>query len=129
MELMLKAAAASLLSAAIALLIRRHNPETALMLAAITALCILAASLGVVNGFQALRDQVRRMLGEKSELLLTPLVKCLAISVVAKFAAEMCRDSGQNAVCAAVEMAGTACALSTVMPLLLSVLKMIGELV
>ena len=128
MNLILKAAAASVLSAVICLLIRRHNPETALMLGAVTALGILIASLGILDGFRELRLQVRRMLGERGELLISPLVKCLAIALVTKFATEMCRDSSQNVVAAAVELAGSACAMSTVLPLLLSVLKMIGEL-
>lgn len=126
MELIVKAAAAGLLSAVIGLLIKKQNPETALLLGALTAVGILIASLGILNGFRELRDLVRSMLGSGGELLMAPILKCLAIAIVTRFATEMCRDSSQNAVAAAVELAGTACAMSAVMPLLLSVLKMIG---
>ena len=61
--------------------------------------------------------------------MIAPIMKCLAIAIVTRIASELCKDSAQNAAAAAVELAGTVCAVSTVMPLLMSVLKMIGGLV
>ena len=89
---------------------------------------ILIASLGSLNGFQELRRQLEKMLGAGGDLLLAPIVKCLAIAIVTRFATDLCRDASQNALASAVEMAGTACAMTAVLPLLLSVMKMIGEL-
>ena len=128
MELIYKASALALLSAVVSLLLKKQNPEAALLLSVLTAVGILIAAMGLLNGLQELREQIGKILGG-SEVLIAPIMKCLAIAIVTKIAAELCRDSAQNAAAAAVELAGTVCAVSTVMPLLMSVLKMIGGLV
>ncbi len=113
------------MSSVVGLLLRKNSPELALLLGALTAALVLIASAGFLDGMRELREQVRRMT-EGSELSVAPVLKCLAISIVTRFSTELCRDSGQNAAAAAMELAGCACAMSTVMPLLLSVLKMVG---
>lgn len=125
---MYKAAALSLISAVMSLLLKKQNPEASLLLGAATALWILIAGVGVLDGLGDVRDQVGRILG-KGETLITPVMKCLAIAVVTRFSADLCRDSAQNAAASAMEFAGTVCAVSTVLPLLMSVLKIIGGLV
>ena len=99
----------------------------ALLLSALTALGILLSSLGVLNGLRELREQIDRILG-KGETLVAPVLKCLAIAVVTRFSADLCRDSAQHAAASAMEFAGTVCAVTTVLPLLMSVLKIIGGL-
>ena len=128
MELIYKASALALLSAVVSLLLKKQNPEAALLLSVLTAVGILIAAMGLLNGLQELREQIGKILGG-SEVLIAPIMKCLAIAIVTRIASELCRDSAQNAAAAAVELAGTVCAVSTVMPLLMSVLKMIGGLV
>ena len=128
MELIYKASALALLSAVVSLLLKKQNPEAALLLSVLTAVGILIAAMGLLNGLQELREQIGKILGG-SEVLIAPIMKCLAIAIVTRIAAELCKDSAQNAAAAAVELAGTVCAVSTVMPLLMSVLKMIGGLV
>ncbi len=128
MELIYKASALALLSAVVSLLLKKQNPEAALLLSVLTAVGILIAAMGLLNGLQELREQIRKILGG-SEVLIAPIMKCLAIAIVTRIASELCKDSAQNAAAAAVELAGTVCAVSTVMPLLMSVLKMIGGLV
>ena len=128
MELIYKAAVLTLFSAIVSMLLKRHNPEVALLLCAVTALGVLAASMGFLTGLQELREEVKRITGS-SETLITPVMKCLAVAMITKITAELCRDSSQSAAAASVELAGSICAVSTVMPLLLSVLKMIGGLI
>ena len=82
MELILKAGAAALLCALTGLLIKKHNPEATLLLGAAASAGILIASLGILNGFQELRRQLEKMLGAGGELLIAPIVKCLAIAIV-----------------------------------------------
>lgn len=125
---MIKAAAASLMASTICLLLRRHNPEVALLLGLMTALAVFSATLRVLDGLRDFRGLIRQLIGNESETLLSPVVKCLAISVVTRFSAESCRDSSQHAAAAAVEFAGSACSIASVLPLLMSVLKTIGGL-
>lgn len=124
----MKAASAALLSAVLGMLLKRHNPEGALLLGAICAVGILAASLGILDGLASLRKLMRQSIGSEGEGLIAPLLKCLAISLVSRFSSESCRDASQNAAASAVEFAGAVCSLGVVMPLLMSVLKTVGGL-
>lgn len=128
MALILKAAAAALTAAVIALLIKKKNPEMALLLSVVTVAMILLASSGLLSSVLELREEIKRLTGG-SDMLLAPVLKCLGVAIVTRIAVELCRDSAQNGAAAAVELAGTVCALSAVMPLLMSVLKMIGGMV
>ena len=122
----MKAAAAASLSAILGLLIKKHNPEGALLLGAVCSVGIISASLGILDGFASLRKQLRTVMGGEGEYLLAPVMKCLAISVISRFSADSCRDASQTAVASAVEFAGAACSFVVVLPLLLSILDMIG---
>ena len=124
----MKAASAALLSAVLALLIKRHNPEGALLLGAICAVGILVASLGILDGFASLRKLMHQSLGGEEEGLVAPLLKCLAISIVSRFSSESCRDASQNAAASAVEFAGAVASLGVVMPMLIGILKTVGGL-
>ena len=126
MNLVWKAAAAALFSAVMGLLLKRHYPEGALLLGSVTALGILIASMGLLDGLRSLREQVGRMMGQDRELLIGPVLKCLSIAIITRLAADLCRDASQSAAASSVELAGTVCAMTTALPLLLSVLKMIG---
>lgn len=128
MALIFKAAAAALIAGAIGLLIKRSNPELSLLLSSCTVALIMIAALGFAEGLKDLADAVRTITGS-SETLITPVLKCVAIAIVTKIASELCKDASQAASAAAVELAGTVCALSVAMPLIMSMLKMIGGMV
>ena len=73
----------------------------------------------------------RPVLQEETELspgVVTPVIKCVGIGVVTRLAAELCRDAGQGASAAAVEVCGAACAMVTVLPLIRALLKLITDL-
>lgn len=128
MELVLKASAAALTAAIVCLLIRRGNPEISLLLSICTVSLILIAALGFAEGIRELATAVKTVAGS-SETLAAPVLKCVAIAIVTRVTAELCRDSSQGASAAAVELAGTICAMSVALPLILSMLNMIGGMV
>ena len=127
MELILRSAALALCSGFAALLIRRSAPELNLPLSAITVLVILLASVGFLQGIRVLSDSVRENFGVAESYTL-PMLKCLAIALVTKFTADLCRDAAQAAAASAVELAGTACALGVILPLVTALLRTIGGL-
>ena len=128
MELVLKASAAALTAAIVCLLIRRGNPEISLLLSICTVSLILIAALGFAEGIRELASAVKTVAGS-SETLAAPVLKYVAIAIVTRVTAELCRDSSQGASAAAVELAGTICAMSVALPLILSMLNMIGGMV
>ena len=128
MELVLKASAAALTAAIVCLLIKRGNPEISLLLSICTVSLILIAALGFAEGIRELASAVKTVAGS-SETLAAPVLKYVAIAIVTRVTAELCRDSSQGASAAAVELAGTICAMSVALPLILSMLNMIGGMV
>lgn len=122
----MKAASAAVLTAAVSVLLKRHNPESALLLGSAAALGILIAALGILNGFLEFRKLVRQSFGSGAELFFSPVLKCLGISIVTRFASDTCKDASQTAAASAVEFAGAVCSVRVVLPLLQSVLSTVG---
>ncbi len=128
MELIFKAAAVALVSAAAGLLIKRTNPEMTLAIGACAVAMTALAALNFAGELKSLIKTVKTIAGT-SDVLIAPVLKCVAIAAVTKLTSELCRDSSQGASAAAVELAGTVCAMSVAMPLIVSVLRMIGGMV
>lgn len=125
MEVVIKCAAAALLSSLVCLLVKRTNPEMSMILSAGAIVIIVAAALGFASSLIELAQAVRNI-SSGADVLITPVLKCVGIGAVTKISAELCRDSSQSSAAAAVDMAGTLCAIGVSMPLILSMLKMIG---
>ena len=113
MALVTQAAALCVIAALLGLVLRRSNPEITLLLALAAAAAVLLA-LAEQSGV--------------SRTLLTPLYKTVGIALVVKVGGGLCRDAGESALAAALEFAGTVCALLTALPLLRAVLELITEL-
>ena len=122
---MLRCAAAALTAAVMGLLIKQKNPELAMLLSIVTVAMILLAAFSLFAGIWELRDTVNAIIGRHEELT-APLFKCFAVGLLTKISGELCTEASNRAAGTAVELAGTLCALSLMMPLLLGVLKMIG---
>ena len=123
---MLRVAAAALCTLLAGLLIRQKNAELALALSVGAVAVIALASLRMGAGLDELRALLRDRFG-LSETYMQPMLKCLAAAIVTRLTADLCRDHAQGAAAAAVELAGCLCALGVVMPLLVSMLKMVGD--
>lgn len=127
MEYLIKSAAAAVIAAVLSLTIKKSNPELSLMLG------VLAALLAVYYGIRA-AEPVSTFLSELADhaalsaSFYTPVLKCLGIGIVTQIASGVCKDAGQAAAATGVELCGTAAAVLCTLPLVRSVLTMIGEL-
>lgn len=128
MELIFKVSAAAVAVSLIILVIKRQNPELSTLLSLTAVVIILMAALPFLK---ELKDLIHRtkMLSSGMEIYISTMMKCLAISIVTKVSTELCKDANQAALSSAVELAGTICALSLVLPLVLNMLSLIGEMV
>ena len=115
MDIAVKAVAAGVLAAICGLLIKKNNPE-------------LAVAMGLADGIMEVIGLARDMSGLSSAIL-TPVVKCVGIGIIAKLGADSCRDAGSAGTASAVELAGTIAAVFTALPLMRTMLKMMEELV
>ena len=128
MEIIIKICAVGFLVSIVCLLIKRANAEISVVL---SACCVAVVLLCVLRYAENIRDFARlvnNMVGSGEEYI-SPIMKCLSIAIITKFASQLCSDASQNAISSSVEFAGTVCALCVSMPLLMSVLKMLGGLI
>ena len=94
---------------------------------------ILAAIMAVYYGYRAMTPVVD-MVGELSRYaslsssFYSPVLKCLGIGIVTQIGAGICKDAGQAAAATGVELCGTAAAVFCTLPLIRSLLSMIGAL-
>ena len=126
MEPMLRISAAAVCALLSCLLLRRTNPELAAALGIAAVGMILLAALNMGSGLKELRETLRDRFQLK-ETMMQPVLKCVAVGIVTRLTADLCKDSSQNAAASAVEVAGSFCALGIIMPLLVSMLKMVGD--
>ena len=127
MEQIVQITALCVTGAFLALVMRRGVPEFALLLA---IGCVGVGFLFLAGPLEDLLAFLEE-LGERSGIslqLFTPLYKTVGIAVVVKLGGELCRDAGETAIAAVVELAGTICALLVALPLLRAVLSLILEL-
>ncbi len=127
MSQLIQAAALGLAGAFIAVLLKKTAPE--LGLAVTIAVCIAAAGLAL-GLFRELKDIVE-LAGIQTGLspaVVSPVLKCVGIGIVTRLAGEMCKDAGQGAVAAAVELCGTVCAMVTALPMIRALMDLIGSL-
>ena len=91
----------------------------------------MAAALLCI-GVAAEISEAYSVLAEKSgvsSLLLTPVIKCVGISLVTELGAQICKDASQGAAAAFVELCGTLCALYVALPLISSLVAVVEGLI
>ena len=126
METVFRITALCLTAALLAVVVKRGSGELAMLvsLAAVTAVLLgLAKEMGELVAFL-------RGLGQRSGLpeeLFRPLYKTLGIALVVRAGGALCRDAGESALAAALEMAGAVCGLLVALPLLQAVLELLME--
>ena len=126
MELIIKAAVVGVAGTILALLLRKNSPELALLLSFAVGFVVLAL---VLNVFASLREVINMAadLTGMSPAILLPVLKCVGIGILSKLAADLCRDASQSSIATSVELAGAVCAMYTALPLIKTLLQMIGS--
>ena len=127
MEQVIQVAGICVVGALLAVLLKRANPELALLLTVGAAAVIFLSLAGTAKELLKFLQTLSRQSGV-SDRLLTPLYKTLGIALVVKTGGDLCRDAGENAMASVLETAGTLSALLVSLPLLQTVLSMLMEL-
>lgn len=127
MEAMAKLAAVGVTAVVLSAVLKKNTPELALLLALAAGLWMLAQAAA---GLGAAVAMMRELAGQAglSEVLLEPVVKAVALSILTKLTAEICKSAGEGGVAAFVETAGAALALLAALPLVRAVAQLMGEL-
>ena len=91
--------------AAIVLLIKTQRPELALITAAAAGVFILLTILPQMSGIIETVQKISTKAGI-SDGYAAIMLKAVGIAYITNLGAELCRDAGQNAIAAKVELAG-----------------------
>ena len=127
MDLMVKVAAGAITAAVLGVVLRKNTPELALLLALAAGLWMVALVADGLGAVVALMEEFTSLAG-LSEELLEPVVKTVALSILTRLTAEVCKSAGEGGVAAFVETAGTVLALVVALPLVRAVVLMMTEM-
>ena len=124
---MARLAAAGVTAVVLAAVLRKNTPELALLLILAAGLWMMSLAAQAMGAALALMRELADQAG-LSEALLEPVVKTVALAILTKLTAEVCRSAGEGGMAAFVETAGAALALLTALPLVRAVSQLMGEL-
>lgn len=125
---MIKVAAAAIAAAVCAVVVRRQAQELGLVLAVCAVAVILLYCSGALSAAMELMDKLVEA-GGLSGQVVEPVIKTAGIAIITRLAADFCRDAKEGGLASAVELAGTALALVTVLPLMSAVVDLLTGLV
>lgn len=116
-----------LISAILSLVLRQYKGEYALL---ISLACSVVVMLFIMDGIAQVRDQLDAVL--QTSLLNSELVgivfRCLGVCILTELAGQSCRDAGEGAIAAKVELAGKIALLLMSLPLFLRLLDVSAHL-
>ena len=127
MEAMVKAAALALTAALCAGVVRRGAPEFSMLLVLAAGGGILMVGMGALAQTAAALERVAEA-AQLGDELVRPVVKTVALSLISRVTAELCRSAGEGGAAAFVELAGTVLALAAALPLAEGVLELMAQL-
>ena len=116
-----------IITALLALSLRGQRPEFAMLLSLGCGVFVLLNLLGQMNGI--LSGLERAMAGLSGQSDLTGIIlKALGICIVAELGSQCCRDAGEAAIAAKVELAAKTALVLMCMPVFTQLLETAGEL-
>lgn len=127
METMVRIAAVGLTAAVLGTVLRKNTPELGLLLAVSAGLWIVAMTLEGLGAVAALLRELAELSG-LSEELLEPVVRTVALSVLTKLTAEICRSAGEMGIASFVEFGGTVAVLVVALPIMQAVTVLMAEM-
>lgn len=124
---MLKLAGLAVCAAMMALLLRRMRPEAGLALALGAGVLITGLLLPTLESAVAGISAIA-MAGGVPDSYMTQLLKVGGVSLLADFAAQTCRDAGEDGLAMKVELAGRITLIALALPFMQSLLTQIMSL-
>ena len=127
METMVRIAAVGLTAAVLGTVLKTSAPELTLLLVVAAGVWILTLTLDGLGAVAALMEELAGVSG-LSEELLEPVAKTVALSILTKLTAEICRSAGESGLASFVELGGTVAALVVALPLMRAVAVLMAEM-
>ena len=116
-----------IITALLALSLRGQRPEFAMLLSLGCGVFVLLNLLGQMKGILSGLERVMAGLSGQSDLT-GIILKALGICIVAELGSQCCRDAGEAAIAAKVELAAKTALVLMCMPIFTQLLETAGEL-
>lgn len=127
METVIQVTGICVVSALLAVVLKKGSPESALLLTVACAVVVLLFLVDAMAELVAFLQELGKRSGISADLFV-PLYKTVGIALVVKVGGGLCRDAGESALASVIETAGAVCALLVAVPLLRAVLSLLMEL-
>ena len=115
-------------AAAASAMLRRLHGEFGLFVSLAASAVILGAVIVSLDPLLELLGELAEETGTQSQYI-GILMKALAVCVITRLASECCRDSGESAIAAKIELAGKAAVLLVAVPLFRAILDIVRGLI
>ena len=110
--------------AVLSLVLKEYKPHMAVCLGILCALFLFLEVLQQINYIFVSARSIASGLSVNGEYIET-IIKIIGVSYISRFGTEICRDAGQNAIAANLELAGKIIIVVLSLPLLISVINLI----
>lgn len=120
--------ALGLVGTVFAVLLKKENPQIAMLVAAITGILIFGMICVPLGNLIALLREMAEQAGVGSGYFAVVL-KVIGIAYLTQFGAQLCADAGEGAVAAKIELAGKILMMTAAAPVLTGLLEMVMGLV
>lgn len=108
---------AAVAAAVFVVLLKKYNPEIAMLTAMITGIIIFALILTSISPAIDLLKRLSSLVGDSGKNI-GILLKSMGICYICQFSADSCRDAGQGALAGKVELVGKLAVVLLCLPLL-----------
>ena len=123
-----KIAALGLAGAVLAVFIKNQRAEFAISVSLISAVIIFAMVLPYFKVLIKMFGEISNQVG-LSQSYVGLILKVIGIAYAAQFASELCRDAGECAIAAKIELSGKVIIMTLSMPVLYSLLEVVSEII
>lgn len=117
-----------LLGAFLAMLLKKENPQFALLVALMTGILLFFC---IFAPLQEILDMLRNMANTAgvSEMYFGIVLKVIGIAYLAQFGTQLCLDAGERAIASKIELAGKVLIMAVSAPVLKGLLDVVLSLV
>lgn len=127
MDAVFKCAAVAVAGALLALVVRRQSGEFAALVSMGAVLAVFVLGMEFLKPVLSFTETLKET-AQLQEGAIGPVMKTLAIGFVTETGKNICEDAGEKTVAGALQMAGGIGAFYVLLPLLSSVLDLLGQM-
>ncbi len=115
-------------AAVLSLLLKERRPELALQISLLATAVIFLMSVPHIRAVIAMFEEISSEIGIDIKYILL-VMNVIRTAYVAQFGAELCRDAGEGAIAAGIELAGKVLIMTISMPVVYSLLETVETII